>query len=104
MINHFFKLRLIGLGSFYEENTFSMTTHCTLHIYVTYRMFGSTGPRANKSVEIVGPVYLHPVLLHSGPAVRVWVCECVCVRERECRESVSFVVLPLPFPLKMVTD
>ena len=43
-----------------------MTTHCTppLHIYITYRMFGATGPRANKSVEILSPVYLHSS--HSG--------------------------------------
>ena len=50
-----------------------MKTHCTppLHIYITHRMFGSTGPGANKSVEIVGPVYLYSVLLLSGPAVSV---------------------------------
>lgn len=66
-----------------------MTTHCTpsLHIYITYRMFGSTGPGANKRVEILGPVYLHSVLLLSGPAISmcmcVYVCVCVSMCERE---------------------
>lgn len=48
-------------------NTRLMTTHSTplLHIYITYRMLGSTGPRANKSVKI------HSALLRSGPAVSV---------------------------------
>ena len=79
-IHNFFNLRLIGLGSFSVKNiypnTFSMTTHCTppLHIYITHRMFGSTGPGANKSVEILGPVYLYSVLLLSGLAVSVCVC------------------------------
>ncbi len=72
----------------------------------------STGVRR---VEMLGPVYLHSVLLLSGPAISVWVCGCVCVcvcvcvceRERE-RESVSvsvsvsFVFLPLPFLHKVV--
>ena len=40
-------------------------------------MFGSTGPGANKSVEILGPVYLYSVLLLSGPAVSVCVCSCI---------------------------
>ncbi len=74
-----------------------MTTHCTPppHIYITYRKFGSTGPRPNKRVEILGPVYLHSSLLLFGPnismcmCVVVCVCVCVCVCERERkRESV----------------
>ncbi len=62
-INNFFKLRLIGLGSFYVKNIYqnklSMTTHCTphTHTYITYRVFGSAGPGANKSAENAGPVY-----------------------------------------------
>ena len=61
-INYFFQLRLIGLGSY----TCSITTHRTppLHICITYRVFGSTGHRANKSVEISSPVYLYSS--HSG--------------------------------------
>ena len=54
---------------------------------LTYTVFASTGPGANKSGVIVGPVYLHSVL--SGPAVRVCVCGGVCV---------SFVLLPMSFP------
>ena len=79
------KRRLIFFSNSYSlvtyQNTFSMTIHCTPspHIYITYRMFGSTGPGANKSVEIVGPVYLHSVLLLSGPAASVCVCVCLCV-------------------------
>ncbi len=59
-----------------------MTTHCTpplLHIYITYRMFGS-----NKGwvlCTILGPVYLHSVLLLSGTAISMFMC--VSVRERE---------------------
>lgn len=51
MIHYFFKLRLIGLGSFSAKNIyqtkFSSTAHRNpppLHIYITYRVFGSTGP------------------------------------------------------------
>lgn len=45
----FFNLKFIGFGSFsmksINQNPFSMTSHCapTLHIYITYRLFGSTG-------------------------------------------------------------
>ena len=116
-INYFFKLRLIGLGSFsvknIYQNKFSLTTHCTppLHIYITHRMFGSTGPRASKRVEILDNVYLHSVLLLSGPAISMCLCVYVCVRvcdrerERVCKSvsvSVSFVFLLLPFPHKVV--
>ena len=86
-IHNFFKLRLIGLGSFSAKNiyqtTFSSTAHRNppLHIYITYMVFGSTGPGANK---IVGPVYLQSVLLMSGPAVSVCVCVCVCVSVCVC--------------------
>ena len=57
------------------QTTFSSTAHRNppLHIYITYMVFGSTGPGANKSVEIVGPVYLQSVLLMSGPTVSVCV-------------------------------
>ncbi len=70
-----------------------MTTHCTPppHIYITYRKFGSTGPRTNKRVEILGPVYLHSSLLLFGPTISMCVCVSVCERERERerkRESV----------------
>src|SRR4029434_9124135 len=88
MIHYFFKLRLIGFGSFSAKNIyqtkFSLTAHRNppLHIYITYRVFRSTGPGANKSLEIVGPVYLKSVLLLSGSAVSV--CVCVCVYMNMC--------------------
>ncbi len=82
-INYFF--RLIGLGSFSVKNISEQifndhTLYTPLHVYITYRMFGSTGHRDNKSVEILGPVYLHSVLLLSGLAVSM--CVCAYVWER----------------------
>lgn len=58
-LNIFFKLRLIGRGSFSVKNI--------------YLLYGHTLYGANKSVEIVGPVYLYSVPLLSGPAVSVCV-------------------------------
>jgi len=39
--------------------------HSPLHIYITHKMFESTGPEVNKGVETVGPVYFYSVLLVS---------------------------------------
>ena len=84
MIHYFFKLRLIGFGSFSAKNIyqtkFSLTAHRNpppTHLYYIQGV-RVHWTRANKSVEIVGPVYLKSVLLLSGSAVSVCVCVCVC--------------------------
>ena len=80
-INYFFNLKFIGFGSFSVKNinlnTFSMTAYCRppLRIYITYKVFGSTGPGANKSVESV-PVYLHSVYFLSGATDNVLCISC----------------------------
>src|SRR4029434_9785273 len=79
-INYFFKLRLIGLGSFSAKNIYQTTFSLTAHRNPPYTFVlhtGCPGPLENKSEEIVGPVYLQSVLLLSGPPVRVCVCVCV---------------------------
>ncbi len=45
-------------------------------------MFGCTGP-GTKRVEMFGPANLHSVLLLSGPAISMFMCVYVRVRERE---------------------
>jgi len=97
-----------------------MTTHRTspLHISITYKMSGSTGPRANRSVEI-DVLCTYTLSSSCLGLLLVCVCACVCVcvcererereresdRERERRSdgNVSFVFLHLRFPHKVAT-
>lgn len=65
---------------------FSQTTYRTppIRVQITHRVFGSTGPGANTSVEVVGP------LSSSGLALLLaWVDVCVCMSERKCKFCLS---------------
>src|SRR4029434_10420095 len=94
MIHYFFKLRLIGFGSFSAKNNyqtkFSLTAHRNpppTHLYYIQGV-RVHWTRANKSVEIVGPVYMCMFvcilrLVYVCVYVSVFVCviaiKCVCL-------------------------
>lgn len=60
-----------------------MTTHYTpsLNIYITFRVFGSTRPRADKSVSLYAVLLSRPVVVCG----LVCVCLLVCVWEEEVK-------------------
>lgn len=78
-----------------------ISLYTPLCICITCVVFGSTGPKGNKNVEIVGAVYLHPVFRLPGPAVVVRVSVCVlsfcscysCTRLQHCYISSTYTCL-----------
>lgn len=72
------------------------TVHPLQHIHITYSMFGSTGPGADKSVVIVSYVYLYSVVLLlsvSAPAVHTQSCNTVAKIQ-----ALSSTIQALTFP------